>query len=367
MINELVGLAPDSPLAEVRNRRPDVVAHSQGGYESIFLPAEPADLSIVARHMAGLRVALLIPSPLLIAHHRAKLAALGTDAATIAAVEQLTLAAPLDERSQALLAYVDRLTLEPVTAEAAHLATLEATGLSVRAIVALSQLIAFTSYQARVLVALQLLNGQEPQPAAQPRAPIADGTGVTGWTADSLGWESWLQTLRLDDATDAQIAVLEESTPTAKTSPYYLLLVQEVEILRERSKLYNAIMYGPRGLRRADRELGALTTSRVNGCVFCASVHAQRYTQLSRQPEVVERIFVDAATADLAERERAIVDYATKLTRHPAQMSQADLTVLRQLGLEDAEILDLTNAIAVFAWANRLMLTLGEPATKNPA
>jgi CMD domain protein len=364
LINQLVGIAPDSALAEVRNRRPEVVAHSQGSYEAIFQPVDPVDLSVAERHLAGLRVAVLTPSPLLIAHHRQQAADQGVDSATIAAVEAVPLGAGLDARLQAMITHIDRLTLEPVTAEAAHVQALEAAGFSVRAIVALSQLIAFTSYQARVLVALQLLDGQQPASATQPRPPHADGKGVTGWTAESLEWQAWLSTLRLEEATDAQIAVLEESTPTAKTSPYYLLLVQEVAILRERSKLYNAIMYGPRGLRRADRELGALATSRVNGCVYCASVHAQRYTQLSRQPEVVEKIFANGVDAQLDERERAVVDYAVKLTRHPAQMTPADLTPLRQLGLDDGEILDLTNAVAVFAWANRLMLTLGEPAQK---
>lgn len=68
------------------------------------------------------------------------------------------------------------------------------------------------------------------------------------FTLDSLGWDAWLDTLKLAEATPDQIAVLEESTPTAKTSPYYLLLVQDVDVLRARSRLYNAIMYGPRGL-----------------------------------------------------------------------------------------------------------------------
>ncbi len=364
LVNQLVGIAPESSLAAVRNQRPDVVAHTQGSYTAIFQPADPADLSTVERHLAGLRVAILTPSPLLIDHHRAEAAQQGASAATLAAVAAVPAGDALDERLRAILQHVDRLTLEPVTAAPEHVAALEAAGVSVRAIVALSQLIAYTSYQARLLVALQLLQGDEAAPATQPRAPQADGKGVSGWTAASLDWQAWLPTLDLADATDAQLAVLEESTPTAKQSPYYLLLVQEVEILRERSKLYNAIMYGPRGLRRADRELGALAVSRVNGCVFCASVHAQRYTQLARQPEVVERIFADGVAAALDARQRAVVDYASKLTRQPAQMGVADLEPLRQAGLEDGEILDLTNAVAVFAWANRLMLTLGEPAPK---
>lgn len=182
-----------------------------------------------------------------------------------------------------------------------------------------------------------------------------------GFTMASLGWAAWLETLDLADATPAQVAVLEESTPTAKTSPYYLLLVQDVDALRERSRLYNAIMYGKRGLPRADRELGAVATSRVNGCVYCASVHVQRYAQLTKQPEIMQRLLDEGVDTELDPHMRAIVDYAVKLTRTPHLMTKADLQPLRDLGLNDGDILDLTNAVAMFAWANRLMLTLGEP------
>jgi uncharacterized peroxidase-related enzyme len=54
------------------------------------------------------------------------------------------------------------------------------------------------------------------------------------------------------------------------------------------------------------------------------------------------------------------VDYAEKLTRAPEQASAADLVPLREVGLSDLEILDLTHVIAMFAWANRLLETLGE-------
>ncbi len=182
------------------------------------------------------------------------------------------------------------------------------------------------------------------------------------FTAEPVDWVAWLDTLDLADATPEQLAVLEESTPTAKTSPYYLLLVQDVDVLRERSKLYNAIMYGPRGLPRADRELAAVATSRVNGCVYCASVHVQRFIQLTKQPEVMQRLLDEGVETALEPRQRAIVDYAVKLTRTPNAITAADLAPLRQVGLTDAEILDLAQAVAMFAWANRLMQTLGEPA-----
>jgi uncharacterized peroxidase-related enzyme len=181
------------------------------------------------------------------------------------------------------------------------------------------------------------------------------------FTADPVEWNAWLAPIALETATPEQIAVLEESTPTAKSSPYYLLLVRDVDVLRERSRLYNAIMYGPRGLPRADRELAAVAVSRVNGCVYCASVHIQRYNQLTKRPEIMQRLIDEGVEAELPPRERTIVDFAVKLTRTPPTLTAVDLQPLRQLGLTDQEILDLTHATAMFAWANRLMQTLGEP------
>ncbi|MEZ4733878.1 MAG: peroxidase-related enzyme [Caldilineaceae bacterium] len=181
------------------------------------------------------------------------------------------------------------------------------------------------------------------------------------FTIDPVEWQAWLPPITLDAATPEQIAVLEESTPTAKSSPYYLLLVQDVDVLRERSRLYNAIMYGPRGLPRADRELAAVAVSRVNGCVYCASVHVQRYIQLTKRPDVMQRLLDEGVETELPPRERAIVDFAVKLTRTPTALTATDLAPLHELGLNVQEILDLTHVVAMFAWANRLMQTLGEP------
>jgi uncharacterized peroxidase-related enzyme len=184
------------------------------------------------------------------------------------------------------------------------------------------------------------------------------------FTLDPVDWRSWLETIDLGDATAEQIAVLEESTPTAKTSAYYLLLVRDVAVLRQRSRLFNAVMYGQKGLSRAERELASVAVSRINGCVYCAAIHGQRYTQLTKQPEIIQRIFDEGVETELSPRARAIVDYAVKLTDTPNQMVSTDLAPLRQVGLSDLEILDLTHVTAMFAWANRLLQTLGEPVRK---
>jgi len=182
-----------------------------------------------------------------------------------------------------------------------------------------------------------------------------------GFTNATLDWKAWLDTVQLEQATPQQMQVLESSHPKAKVSDYYLLLVHQAEILDQRSTAFNAIMYAPGGLSRAERELASTVVSRVNGCAYCASVHAQRFEQLAKRQDVIAQVFADPATAGTNARERAIVAFSIELTLHPEDIADSSLQRLAEAGLSDAEILDLIHAIAIFAWANRLMLNLGEP------
>jgi uncharacterized peroxidase-related enzyme len=184
---------------------------------------------------------------------------------------------------------------------------------------------------------------------------------TNGFTNEVLGWKAWLPTVDLNSATPEQVAVLEESHPQAKTSDYYLTLAHHPEILRQRSQAFNAIMYAPGGLSRAERELASTVVSRINRCVYCASVHAQRFEQLAKRNDVISEVFADPATAGTTDREKAIVQFAIDLTLEPASLNTAHVQALREQGLDDAEVLDLIHAISIFAWANRLMLNLGEP------
>jgi uncharacterized peroxidase-related enzyme len=184
---------------------------------------------------------------------------------------------------------------------------------------------------------------------------------IPDFTHGELEWAPWLEPVDLDHATQAQRDALKITPSNRAVGAYSLVLAHDPEALEQRSPLYNGIMFGPRGLPRADRELGAVAASRINGCAYCCSVHAKRFSDLTKEPEVMQRIYADGVEAELDPRRRAIVDYAAKLTRDPASITAADAAPLRAAGLGDLEILDLTHAVAIFAWANRLMQTLGEP------
>ena len=196
---------------------------------------------------------------------------------------------------------------------------------------------------------------------------MSDLIEIKGFTNATLGWKAWLDVVNLDSATPEQIAVLEESHPKAKVSDYYLFLVHQPEVLKQRSVAFNAIMYAPGGMPRAERELGATVVSRINGCVYCASVHAQRFEQLAKRTDAIVEVFDDPHTAGTSERERAIVQFSIALTRAPDKVTSADIQALKDVGLNEAEILDLMHSVAIFAWANRLMLNLGEPVFDQPA
>jgi uncharacterized peroxidase-related enzyme len=186
-----------------------------------------------------------------------------------------------------------------------------------------------------------------------------------GFTDEALDWRSWLEPVRVDRASKLQLEVLDESHAQSRTSPYYLTLVHQPLMLRHRSTAYNAIMYAPGGLPRAERELGAMVVSVTNGCVYCTSVHAQRFEQLAKRSDTVEQVFDDPRTAGVGAREKAIAQFAIAVTERPAALGADDIAPLYAVGMNDEEIIDLLHAVAIFGWANRLMQNLGEPVAPD--
>ena len=180
------------------------------------------------------------------------------------------------------------------------------------------------------------------------------------FTMAEIDWEPWIAPVVLADATPAQRDALKVTVSNTPVGAYSLVLAHDPETLAQRTPLYNGIMYGPRGLPRTERELGALAASLVNGCVYCASVHARRLGELAKDRALAQGVLDRGADALDDERRRAVYDYAAKLTACPPAAGPGEVARLRVAGLSDADILDLTNAVAMFAWANRLMQTLGE-------
>jgi uncharacterized peroxidase-related enzyme len=184
---------------------------------------------------------------------------------------------------------------------------------------------------------------------------------ATQFTIERLDWAPWIETVTEIGLSDEELAAVYEQAPNAKGSPYFATLALDLPALVERTGLFNNTMRSPGGGSNAERELAATAVSRINGCVYCASVHAQRYVQYAKRPEVMDRLLEEGVDAPLSDaREQAIVDFSAKLTRNPAGLTSDDIKPLRVAGLTDLEIYDIAQSAAMFAWANRLMQTLGD-------
>jgi alkylhydroperoxidase domain protein len=205
------------------------------------------------------------------------------------------------------------------------------------------------------------------QPSANATTGPAAETGHVGdhdrpvvFTQDALGWEPWLAPLTEDDLTDRHWAGLVDRA-RAK-SEYFMLLARDPDILGARTRTDKDIFYNTKsGLPRAERELSATAASRFNGCIFCASVHSRFASHFSHREADVQRLLDEGVGADLGERWNAIVEASVALTATPIAFGEQHVRRLRSAGLSDLEIVDVVNGAAFFNWANRLMLSLGEP------
>jgi alkylhydroperoxidase domain protein len=181
------------------------------------------------------------------------------------------------------------------------------------------------------------------------------------FTQAQLDWQPWLEPLPEAELTERHWAGLVDAA-RAK-SPYFMLLARDPDILGARTRTDKDIFYNPNaGLPRAERELSAAATSRLNGCIYCASVHARFATQHSRRGADLDRLLAEGVGVDLDPRWNTIVAAAVALTETPVRFGEAEIARLRAAGLDDLAISDVIHGAAFFNWANRLMLSLGEPA-----
>lgn len=124
-------------------------------------------------------------------------------------------------------------------------------------------------------------------------------------------------------------------------------------------RLYVDLMFSRSELTRAERELIAVAVSRANCCAYCVSHHASSLRPLLRDDALVDAVAEAPDDAPLGARHRAVVNYALKLTRTPAAMSQADADALRTAGIGDRGIHDAAAVTGYFNFVNRIALGLG--------
>jgi len=146
--------------------------------------------------------------------------------------------------------------------------------------------------------------------------------------------------------------------------PFYRVFSPSPRLLGAHLEFYGALG-GPGVLSKLRREYIGTAVSAENGCAHCTQLHGGFLRALGVDPTLVHRLATDPAAALLLPADRAMVDYALKLTRAPRAMAWADVEALRGQGFSDAEVFEIAFTTAYFNYTNRVAEGLGvepEPA-----
>lgn len=118
--------------------------------------------------------------------------------------------------------------------------------------------------------------------------------------------------------------------------------------------LYNDLMLAPSGLSKLEREMIAVVVSSQNRCFYCLTAHGAAVRQLSGDPVLGEVLVMNYRAATLSGRQRAMLDFAVKLTDTPFAVEEGDRAALREAGFTDRDVWDIGAVASFFNMSNRL-------------
>jgi uncharacterized peroxidase-related enzyme len=118
--------------------------------------------------------------------------------------------------------------------------------------------------------------------------------------------------------------------------------------------MYNDLMLGDSGLSKLEREMIAVAVSSQNRCYYCLAAHGAAVRQYSGNPLLGEQIVMNYRVGRLSRRQRAMLDFAVKLTVQPWSVEEIDRERLRRAGFSDRDIWDIAAVAGFFNMSNRV-------------
>jgi uncharacterized peroxidase-related enzyme len=118
--------------------------------------------------------------------------------------------------------------------------------------------------------------------------------------------------------------------------------------------MYNELMLGESGLSKLEREMIAVVVSSANRCFYCLVAHGQAVRRYSGDPQLGEMMVMNYRVAELPARQRAMLDFAWKLTTTPFDVGDEDRAALRRHGFAEQDIYDACDVVGFFNMSNRM-------------
>ena len=117
---------------------------------------------------------------------------------------------------------------------------------------------------------------------------------------------------------------------------------------------HDALMDGQSGLTKAEREMIVVATSGANHCQYCVVAHGAILRIRAKDPLIADKLSTNYRQANISSRQKAMLDFAMKVSRQSAELNQADRETAKTAGLSDEDLWDIASIAAFFAMSNRL-------------
>ena len=159
-----------------------------------------------------------------------------------------------------------------------------------------------------------------------------------------------------DDIRDRILAVQEKSGFVPNV---FLTLAYRPDEFRAFFAYHDALMDKEGGLTKAEREMIVVATSSANQCHYCVVAHGAILRIRAKNPQIADQIAINYRKADITPRQRAMLDFAMKVSVEAEKISEQDFTNTARHGFSDDDIWDIAAIAAFFALSNRMANVTG--------
>jgi uncharacterized peroxidase-related enzyme len=134
----------------------------------------------------------------------------------------------------------------------------------------------------------------------------------------------------------------------------FLVLAHRPDEFRAFFAYHDALMDKPGNLSKAEREMIVVATSNVNQCQYCVIAHGAILRIRAKDPLIADQVAVNYRKADISARQKAMLDFAMKVSQSAQLVGDADLETLKTHGFDDEDAWDIAAIAAFFGLSNRL-------------
>ena len=153
---------------------------------------------------------------------------------------------------------------------------------------------------------------------------------------------------------DLQDKILDVQDKAGFIPNIFLALTHRPDEFRAFFAFHDALMEKESGLSKAEREMIVVATSGLNQCIYCVVAHGAILRIREKNPLIADQIATNYRKADISDRQKALLDFAIKVSQKSAEVTENDINILQKQGFSKDDVWDIGAITALFALSNRI-------------